>query len=48
MTRRQHPVNFREILGPYTGTWLLIIIHLFILAAVVILFHKIILKIEQF
>ncbi|MBS1501453.1 MAG: hypothetical protein JST32_05295 [Bacteroidetes bacterium] len=48
MNKKQHPFVLNEIFGPNTGTWMLIIIHLFILFVLVFVFHDIIVRLQEF
>ena len=40
--------GLQDFLGPNSGTWALIVVHLFILAAIVFLFGDIISRLESF
>jgi hypothetical protein len=47
MNKKQH-TGLQEILGPNTGTWMLILIHLAILIALVTIFTDIIARMADF
>ena len=47
MHKKPHSV-LQEILGPNSGTWMLIMIHLGILAAIVVVFSEIIARMGDF
>jgi len=45
---KKHYFGLQEIFGPNSGTWMLIFVHLAILAAVVIVFSEIIARLGDF
>jgi len=48
MNKKQHHIILQELFGSNSGVWTLIMIHLFILAALVFLFHDIISRLAGF
>jgi hypothetical protein len=48
MNKKQHHIVLQQLFGANSGVWTLIMIHLFILAALVFLFHDIIYRLAGF
>jgi hypothetical protein len=48
MEKKQHHILFEQLFGANKGVWTLIMVHLFILAALVFLFHDIISRLAGF
>ena len=48
MDKKQHHIILQQLFGSNSGVWTLIMIHLFILAALVFIFHEIIAKLQGY
>ena len=48
MNKKHHHIVLQQLFGSNSGVWTLIMIHLFILAALVFLFHEIISRLQGF
>lgn len=48
MNKRYHNVFLQQLFGSNTGTWMLIMIHVFILVALVLLFSAIIARMQYY
>jgi hypothetical protein len=48
MNKKHHHIVLQQLFGANSGVWTLIMIHLFILAALVFLFHEIISRMQGF